>query len=179
MFAAFILAVLVAIGAWLVRTRNVSPFSAVGRALRQATDPLLRPVERRVVRAGGSPANAGWWLVIAVAVLGILVVSLAQWLADAGHSILGAAHRGGGALIELAVLIVFDLLFFAIFVRVIASWFGAFRYSRWMRPVYRLTDWIIEPIRRMLPPMGVIDLSPIVALVLLYLLKRFVFEVLM
>ena len=178
-FAIFVLAVLVATAAWLVRTRRVSPFGPVGRGLRQVTDPLLRPVEGRVVRAGGSPAHAGWWLVIGVAILGVLIVSLAQWLVNAWYSLTGAAHGGPRAIIALVVEIAFDVLFLAVFIRAIASWLGAFRYSRWMRPVYWLTDWIVEPIRRLLPPTGAFDFSPVVALVVLYILKLFAFRVLL
>jgi YggT family protein len=178
-FAVFVVAVLVATGSWLVRTRRVSPFGPLGRGLRQVTDPLLRPVEGRVVRAGGSPAHAGWWLMIGVAILGVLVVSLAQWLVNAWVSITGAASAGPRVVIALVVEIAFDLLFLAVFLRAIASWLGAFRYSPWMRPVYWLTDWIVEPIRRLLPPTGAFDFSPVVALVVLYVLKLFAFRVLL
>lgn len=178
-FTVFALAVLVAVAAWLVRTRRVSPFSAMGKTMRQATDPLVRPIERRVVRSGGNPVQAGWWLVIGVAILGVLVVSLAQWLVGAWSSLFRAAHGGPRYLATLAVAIAFDVLYFAIFVRVIAAWLGAFQYSRWMRPVYWLTNWIIEPIRRLMPPTGMFDLSPLAALLALWLLKRFVFSVLL
>src|SRR5439155_3454 len=67
-FAAFAASALVALASWLVRTRRISPFGALGRTLRSASDPLIRPVETRLVRAGGNPAHAGWWLVVAVAV---------------------------------------------------------------------------------------------------------------
>src|SRR5262249_32023125 len=66
-FAVFALAVLVAVGSWLVRTRRVSPFSGAGKLLRQLTDPVMKPIERRVIRRGGNPVQAGWWLVLAVA----------------------------------------------------------------------------------------------------------------
>ncbi|HEX7547330.1 MAG TPA: hypothetical protein VF368_11430, partial [Gemmatimonadaceae bacterium] len=49
---AVVLAVLCAVD-WLVRTRKLSPFGAVARFMRTTVDPLLRPIERRVVRAGG------------------------------------------------------------------------------------------------------------------------------
>lgn len=173
-FAAFAVAVLFAFGSWLVRTQRISPFTAIGRALRQATDPVLRPLERRVVRAGGTPAQAGFWLVIVVAVVGVLGVSLVQWLVGAWYAMAAAARGGRRDQVALILEFVFDLLFAAIFVRVVASWLGAFRYSRWMRPVYWLTDWIIEPIRRVLPRTGLIDLSPLVALLLLWLLKQVV-----
>lgn len=41
-----------------------------------------------------------------------------------------------------------------------------------------LTDWIIVPIRRVLPPFGIIDASPIAAYFALYLLRGLVMSVL-
>ena len=177
-FAVFALAVFVAVASWLVRTRRVPPFSTTSKALRRATDPLLRPIERHVVRRGGTPAQAGWWLVIGVAIIGVLVVSLAQWLVGAWYNLRGAALGGPRGLVALGVTIAFDVLYAAILIRVVASWLGAFRYSRWMRPVYWLTDWLINPIRRVMPQTGMFDLSPLVALVVLWLVKRIVFGML-
>src|SRR6266511_2698378 len=79
-FAAFAASVLIALASWLVRTRRVSPFSALGRAFRAASDPVIRPVETRLVRVGGNPINAGWWLVVVVAVVGLVLLSLMDWL---------------------------------------------------------------------------------------------------
>ena len=137
-----------------------------------------RPVERRVVRVGGNPVQAGWWLVIGTAILGILVISVAQWLLASWYSITGAAHAGGRSMLVLAIGVVYDLLFFAILVRVLASWLGRGRYTRWLRPFYWLTDWLVEPIRRILPTAGPIDFSPLVALLVLWLLRQLVFQVL-
>jgi YggT family protein len=178
-FGVFVIAVVLALMSWLVRTRRVSPFSPVGRGLRQVTDPLLHPIERLVVRRGGNPVQAGWWLVILVAVIGVLVVTLAQWFVESWSDLTGAAHVGPRALITLGVGVIYDLLFVAILVRVIGSWLGAFQYSRWMRPVYWLTDWIVVPIRRLLPPIGMFDFSPLVALLLLWVLKQFVYRILL
>ena len=175
----FLLAVLLAVMSWLVRTRRVSPFGAVGRGLRQMTDPLLHPIERLVVRRGGNPVQAGWWLVIIVAVIGVLVVSLAQWFVASWYDLSGAARVGPRALIALGVGVIYDVLFVAILLRVIGSWLGAFQYSPWMRPVYWLTDWIVVPIRRLLPPIGMFDFSPLVALLLLWVLKQFVYRILL
>ncbi len=179
MFAAFALAVLVALGSWLVRTRRLSPFGPVGRALRQLTDPLMRPVERRVVRVGGNPVQAGWWLVIGTAILGILVIAIAQWLLESWYSLTSAAQAGGRGMLILAVGVVYDVLFFAILIRVVASWLGRGRYTKWLRPFYWLTDWLVEPIRRMLQTAGSFDFSPLVALLVLWLLKQLVFQVLL
>ncbi len=177
-FGGFALAVLVAVGSWLVRTRRVSPFGGPGKLLRQLTDPVMKPIERRIVRRGGTPTQAGWWLVIGVAILGVIVVSLAQWLLGAWTRVSVASHGGARDLAILAVTIVYDVLFIAILVRVIGSWIGAFRYSGWMRPFYWLTDWLIKPIQRMMPATGMFDLSPLVALLVLWVAKQIVFSVL-
>jgi YggT family protein len=57
---------------------------------------------------------------------------------------------------------------------VIASWFGISPYRSWMRPVVALTDWIIEPIRRLLPPTGMIDFSPMIAWLVLWVARGLV-----
>src|SRR2546426_8285550 len=77
-FAAFCLAALIAFAGWLVRSRRVSPFGGFGRTLRSVTDPVLRPVETRLVRLGGNPVHAGWWLGVLVAVAGVLLLSLIE-----------------------------------------------------------------------------------------------------
>ena len=165
-------AALAAFGSWLVRTRRVSPFSALGRGLRSATDPILRPVERRLVRMGGNPAHAGGWLIVLTAVAGIIVISLLGWLLATFQTVRFAAHGGPRATLALMVHLAYRILVFAILVRVIASWFGAFRYSRWIRPAYILTDWIVEPIRRVVPPLGPFDVSPLAAWLALWVLRQ-------
>ena len=68
----------------------------------------------------------------------------------------------------------FTVVMVAIFIRVIASWFGIGPYRTWMRPLVLLTDWIIQPIRRILPSTGMIDFSPMVAWLILWVLRGFV-----
>lgn len=162
-FGLVALSALIALGSWLIRTRRVSPFSAVGRALRAVTDPVMRPVERRLVRMGGNPTHAGGWLIVISAVLGIVVISLAGWLASTFETARRAAQAGPKGTLSLIVELLYNILFFALIVRVIAAWFGVFRYSKWIRPAYLLTDWLVEPIRRIVPPLGAMDVSPIVA----------------
>jgi len=152
-FGVFVLSVLIAFGSWLVRARHVSPFGALGRVLRAASDPVIRPVEGRLVRAGGNPVNAGWWLVVVVAISGVVLLSLLDWVVGTLYGLSAAAGGGPRAILAFLIGAVYSVLFAALLVRVVGSWFGAFRYSRWMRPAYALTDWLVEPIRRLLPPM--------------------------
>ncbi len=176
-FAVFCLSLLVALAGWLVRTRRVSPFGAPGRTLRTLSEPITGPIERRLTRAGGNPVHAGWWLVIGVAVTGVVLLSVLDWVARVFAEIAGAATFGPRAVIGLTVVLVYDVLFVALLVRVLGSWLGLFRYSRLMRPAYALTDWLVGPISRVLPPMGVFDWSPLAAWLVLWLLRQFLLSV--
>ena len=78
---------------------------------------------------------------------------------------------GPGAWIRLVLSGAIWLVMAAIMVRVIGSWLGLGRHTKWMRPVFLLTDWIVHPIARLLPTMGMLDLSPFVAYLLLMLVR--------
>lgn len=160
----------VAVLDWAVRTRRVNPFSAVARFCRRVIDPVLAPVETRVVRAGGIPSQAPWWALAAVVVIGVLMIVALQWLRTAIISVSFAASQGGVGLAALFVESAFELLKLALIVRVIVSWIGM-RYAWWARVSYTLTDWLVKPIARVLPPFGMMDFSPLVAYLVLYLVE--------
>jgi YggT family protein len=77
--------------------------------------------------------------------------------------------RAGAALL---ISLVYRVLVAALFVRVIAGWLGYHRYTRLLRPAYVLTDWVVEPVRRVLPPLGRFDWSPLAAWLVLMLLRQ-------
>src|SRR5687768_18266904 len=59
---------------WAVRTRKISPFNAVARFFRSSVDPFISPVERKVLRAGGTPASAPLCALVAVVIGGIILI---------------------------------------------------------------------------------------------------------
>lgn len=177
-FGVVALSALLALGSWLVRTRRIAPSGALGRVLRAVTDPFMRPVERRLVRMGGNPTHAGGWLIVTTAILGIVFISLAGWFVATFETAQRAAQGGPRETFRLIVELLYNILFLALIVRVIAAWFGAFRYSKWIRPAYILTDWLVEPIRRIVPPFGAMDLSPIVAWLVLMALRAILLSML-
>ena len=123
------------------------------------------------MRAGANPVDAPLWLIGAVAVAGLLALGLVRWVAGTGMLLHAMRGAGPGAWVMLVLNASISLLMMAILIRVIASWMGAGRYNTLMRPVYLVTDWLVEPIAKRLPPMGRIDLSPLIAYVLLLLLR--------
>jgi len=162
---------LLAAGSALVRSRRIPPFSPMARTIRRLSDPWILPVERRLVRVGRNPQQAPWWLAGAGIVGGLLVLFLSRWLYGLFYSVTAAARGGAGGVARLLVDLTYRVLFIALAVRVIGSWFGVGRYRRWMRPAYALTDWMIEPLRRVVPPVGMIDFTPLIAIVLLWLAR--------
>jgi len=67
------------------------------------------------------------------------------------------------------------LFSYLVYARVILSWFpanpnGAF--GQFSRIVYRITDPVLLPIRRALPLVGPLDLSPIVVIIGLSVVQR-------
>lgn len=171
--ALFWLALVVAIVAvldWLVRTRRLNPFGAVARFCRRYVDPLMAPIERRVVRAGGLPTSAPWWALVAVIVGGLLLIALLEFIGRFFLQLLWGLSSPG----RLGVMLiswVFTLLRIALIVRVFSSWFSISPYSRWIRWSYHLTEWMLAPLRRIVPMLGPVDITPIVAFLLLALIQ--------
>jgi YggT family protein len=164
----------VALTHWAVRSRKLTPFGAWPRFIRRVSDPVLQPLEHRILRAGGNPQDAPLWLVGIVIVGGLLLLSLVQWLVGFAVTLGILVQSGPRTWARFLVSGLFTLLMAALIVRVIASWFGLSPYRPWMRPVMLLTDWIIDPIRRILPPFGMIDFSPLVAWLVLSVVRGFV-----
>lgn len=158
---------------WMVRTRRINPFGPIARFFRRAVDPLIMPVERRIVRAGGTPASAPWWTLVAVVVGGIVLILALQFVRELIASTVVTAGAGPRGLYVLLVSWTFSILQIAIIVRIIASWFRLNPYSRWISWSVSLTEWLLRPLRSVIPPFGMIDVTPIVAYFILVLLESF------
>jgi YggT family protein len=65
------------------------------------------------------------------------------------------------------ISIIFRILYLAILARVLVSWVNPNPYHPAMQILYQITEPILAPIRRYLPSTGMIDFSPLVAIVLL------------
>ncbi|MGC9347360.1 MAG: YggT family protein [Anaerolineae bacterium] len=72
--------------------------------------------------------------------------------------------------------IFFDLYGLALLVRVLFSWLRVPYSSKLMRFLWNITEPLLAPLRSALPPLGGIDLSPLIAFFLLRLLERVVFS---
>ncbi len=158
-------------GDWLVRTRRLNPFSPPARFFRTMVDPAIAPVERAVVRAGGLPSSAPWWALVAVVVGGIVLLSVLDALRGLIIGLFSAVAGGPRSTVALFVGWMFELLQVALIVRVASSWIRISPYSKWVRWSFVLTEWLIKPLRRVVPTVGMFDITPIVAYFLLSFLQ--------
>jgi len=157
---------------WAVRTRKISPFNAVARFCRSTVDPFIAPIERRVVRAGGTPASAPLWALAAVVIGGILLLTLLDIVRlEVVRSII-ASQEGSAGIFRLLVSWTFTILKTALIVRVISSWLPISPYSAWVHWSYRLSEPTLSPLRRIVPVLGGLDITPIVAYILLYFIEQ-------
>lgn len=163
---------------WLVRTRRINPFNPIARFFRTTVDPLLAPVERKVVRAGGLPTSAPWWALVVVVIGGILLITLLDLLRRWLLQLAFAAGHGPSAVIGQVIVWALGIVQIALILRVIASWFRISEFRWWMRWAVRLTDPILRPLRRVIPPLGMIDITPLVAYFGIWILQSFVQRIL-
>ena len=151
---------------------DLNPFSRPVLTVRNLTDPFLTPV-RGALRGFGFSPNLAPLVTILIAILvGWLALELSTAIIETLAGVTNSLREGRpvrliGHLLYGA-LSVYSLL---IFIRIIFSW-GQVSYSnRVMRFLVRATEPLLGPLRRMIPPLGFMDISPIVAFLIIWLFQ--------
>lgn len=143
----------------LVRADFYNPIS---QFLYTATNPVLMPL-RRVLLPIGRLDTAGTLLAWLLQILKVLLLSL---LAGQVPGILSLIVLGFAELLGFIV----TLLFWLILIRIVVSWLGG-GYHPALPLLGQLTEPLLRPVRRRMPELGGIDLSPMVVMLLLLLLR--------
>lgn len=65
-----------------------------------------------------------------------------------------------------------EFLGFAIIIRSLLSWFPIDRDGPVVQMLVSITDPVLEPLRRVIPPVGMLDLTPLIATILLFMVAR-------
>ena len=60
---------------------------------------------------------------------------------------------------------VINLIFWLVLIRVVMSWVNPGASNPMMMVIYQVTEPVMAPVRRLIPPMGGLDLSPIVLII--------------
>ena len=76
------------------------------------------------------------------------------------------------SILNTFVRVLANALSLAILARILLSWIPLNRENQVVRIIYEITDPILEPIRRVVPSLGALDLSPMIALILIQVVER-------
>ncbi len=151
---------------------DLNPFGWSSITIRRLTDPLIVPVRRTLARMTVDPKYAPLVAILAAILLGWFALQLISGIANTLAGIL--ISFGAHSIIATMGYVLYGLLglySLLIFIRIILSW-GMVGYSnRLMRFLVNATEPLLGPLRRMVPPVGVFDISPIVAFVIVWLLQ--------
>jgi len=141
-------------------------YNPISQFVVKVTSPVLNPLRRVIPGYAGLDlsALALAWLLEAVE------LALLSFLLGLGHNPLWALGWAVPALVGLVI----NIFLFAILVRVILSWVNPDPYNPAVSLLDRLTDPIMRPAQRLIPPIGGIDLSPMAAMIGLVLLQMLV-----
>ena len=153
---------------------DLNPFGWTSRTVRRLSDPFVIPVRGGLRDFGGMNPKFAPLIVILITILvGYFILALVGTVADTIKGILQGIQRGALILVVghiiLGLLSLYSLL---IIIRIIFSW-GRLSYTnRVMRFLVDVTEPLLGPLRRIIPPLGWLDISPLVALLIIWLFQQ-------
>ena len=131
----------------------------VAQGILRITSPLVIPI-RRLLPSIGRLDTATILLTFVIQFLAIvLLLAILNRMADPFTIALVS-------ILELAILSL-NLFFFVILIRIILSWISPNNYNPVTALLTTVSEPILRPFRRVIPPVGGLDISPIFAIVLL------------
>jgi YggT family protein len=164
----------------IINYADVNPFGRMVIQVRRLSDPLVNPVRRGLLQLGFGPNITPLVVILISIVLGWFTLQLAESILN---MVLGI-HK---AVLEAKVIAVVGYLLYGfldiyallIVIRIVFSWGNVSYSNRVMRFLVNATDPLLVPLRRIIPPLGIFDLSALVALLLIWMLKTAVAAVLL
>lgn len=140
----------------LVRADFYNPISQL---VWQVTQPVLKPAQKLLPKVRNIDTAA------LVLVLGLALVYVHAIAAILGYPVGGAAALGYAVLKLIALTL--SLYTFSLFVQAILSWVGPGVNNPAGSILWSLNEPLLRPVRRVVPPMSGLDLSPLVVILLL------------
>lgn len=142
----------------LLQVARADFYNPVSQFVVKVTQPVLGPL-RRLLPPLGRLDTASLLLATGVQVLSIMIA-----LALLGFRPANVLLIVVWALLGIASLVV-NMYFFAILGVIIFSWIAPHSQHPALALLYQLTEPVMAPVRRLLPPLGGLDLSPILVFV--------------
>lgn len=156
----------------VVNYADMNPFSRTAITIREFSDPLLTPVRRILVSYGLDQKLAPFVTILITILLGWLLLELLGSILFTIRGVITSMQSGAPVALLGYVLFGFLAVYsFLIVARIILGW-GMSYGNRIMRFLVRVTEPILGPFRRMIPTVGMFDISPIIVLLILQLFQR-------
>ncbi len=144
-------------------------YNPISQFIVKATQPLVKPA-RKIIPSIGKIDTAS----IALTLLLVIIKSFLIYAVFSNYQL---------SLVQLFIIslreiitLTFNIFIFSIFIQAILSWVNPDPYNPFSSILNNITSPVLRPIRQVLPPMGVIDLSSLVALIGLMFLKLLVLK---
>lgn len=151
---------------------DLNPFGWISRTLRRLTDGFITPVRGGLRGFGADPKFAPLVVILIAILLGYFVLQLVGTI---GSTLVGVLQSvQSGAVITALGFILYGLLsiyILLIIIRIVFSWAMISYTNRIMRFLVDVTEPLLGPLRRIIPPLGWMDISPIVAFFILWLFQ--------
>jgi YggT family protein len=151
---------------------DLNPFGWMSRTLRRLTDGFIVPVRGGLRGFGADPKFAPLVVILIAILLGYFVLQLVGTI---GGTIMGVLQSlQSGAMIAVLGFILYGLLsiyILLIIIRIVFSWAMISYSNRIMRFLVDATEPLLGPLRRVIPPLGWLDISPLVAFLILWLFQ--------
>ena len=151
---------------------DLNPFAWTSRTIRRLSDGLVMPVRGGLRGFGVDPKFAPLVVILISILLGFFLLQLVSTIATTIVGVMESTRRGAFfwviGFILYGFLSIYSLL---VIIRVIFSWAMLSYSNRIMRFLIDVTEPLLGPLRRVVPPLGRFDISPIVAWLILLLLQ--------
>ncbi len=156
--------ILVVLLRFLLQYLRADFYNPLSQFIVKATQPLLRPMRRFIPGYSGFDLSA-LVLMLALQFFEILLVHMIN------HQPTGIAGLGILAMAKLLMLTSYVFMF-AVFILVLLSWIQPHAHNPLVGLMETLANPLIRPARRLIPPLGGMDLSPIIVLLGLGVVQR-------
>ena len=151
---------------------DLNPFGWMSRSIRRLTDGILMPVRGGLRNFGADPKYAPLVAILLVILLGFFFLQLVGTIFTTIAGMIESTQRG--AMVTALGFILYGLLsiyILLVFMRIVFSWGMVSYTNRIMRFLVDVTEPLLGPLRRVIPPVGRFDISPIVAFFILWLFQ--------
>lgn len=155
--------VLVLMARFALHCSQADYFNPVTQGIIKATDWIVAPLQRVIrplKRFDGASLVAA--ILVKTLTIGLIYLLLFHGLPSILGLILGGAIGAFSALVKL--------YFFALIIMIILSWVAPNATHPGALLVHQLTEPVMAPLRRVIPPLGMFDLTPIVAFLIINLI---------